>query len=189
MRGWVAFALAFSPALGAVAGESPAIGWPEANNGPQSARAMSPPAPPAAADRLAEVATEKRNPLVSIPLSALSETRDRPLFAVTRRPPPPNAVEGPAAGAAIVSTPSEPERAPFSLVGTIVGRNARVAILLDQATNRVMQLKQGHADSGWTVQNVGIRSIVLKKGDFVETVQLPRPNIPASVPRTGGAAR
>ena len=188
MRGWVALALALSPALGAGAAETPALGRLEANEGARPASAVAAPAPSAAGQLTAGVG-ETANPLASIPLSALSETRNRPLFAVTRRPPPAIISQAPAANATPANSPSERERAPFSLVGTIVGLNAGVAILMDPTTNRVMQVRQGRADSGWTVQSVGARSIVLQKGALIETVQLPHPDGPSPVTRTGEAAR
>jgi general secretion pathway protein N len=128
----------------------------------------------------------KGNPLWSIPLSALSETRDRPLFNVTRRPPPETVVAAPMLDPPTDNKPSELEGPPFTLIGTILSSEARVAVLLDQATSRVTQLRQGKTDAGWTAQSVGARSIVLRKGDSLKTLNLPGLNIPpAAAVRSG----
>jgi hypothetical protein len=82
--------------------------------------------------------------------------------------------------------PSELEGPPFTLIGTILSSEARVAVLLDQATSRVTQLRQGKTDAGWTAQSVGARSIVLRKGDSLKTLNLPGLNIPpAAAVRSG----
>ncbi len=128
----------------------------------------------------------KSNPLWSIPLSALSETRDRPLFNATRRSPPEAGVAAPALQPSAEDKPLEPESPPFALMGTILSSKARVAILLDQTTSRVTQLPQGKIDSGWTALSVGARSIVLRKGDLLRTLNFPGPNVPpaAAIPRS-----
>lgn len=131
----------------------------------------------------------KSNPLWSIPLSALSETRDRPLFNVTRRPPPETVVAAPALKPSAEDHPPEPEGPPFALMGTILSSKARVAVLFDQATNRVTQLPQGKIDSGWTALSVGPRSIVLRKGDSLKTLILPGRNVPPPAAGHGGDKR
>jgi hypothetical protein len=70
------------------------------------------------------------NPLWAIPLSALTATRERPLFSESRRPPivaspivaPPPQRQGDPA-------PPPPEQPSFTLVGTIVSPKASVAVL------------------------------------------------------------
>jgi general secretion pathway protein N len=131
----------------------------------------------------------KSNPLWSIPLSALSETRDRPLFNVTRRPPPETIVAAPALDPSADNKPTELEGPPFALIGTILSSQARVALLLDQATSRVTQLRQGKIDSGWTALSVGARSIVLRKGDALKTLSLPGPNVPSAAAIPSGDNR
>ena len=140
--------------------------------------------PAAAPAPLIPDAPVKSNPLWSIPLSALSETRDRPLFNATRRPPPETVVAAPALKPSAEDKPPELEGPPFALMGTILSSKARVAVLLDQATSRVTQLRQGKIDSGWTALSVGARSIVLRKGDSLKTLNLPGPNVPpaAAIP-------
>jgi general secretion pathway protein N len=125
----------------------------------------------------------KSNPLWAIPLSALSETRNRPLFNATRRPPPETAA-APTLNPSVDEKAAELEGPPFTLAGTIVSSTARVAVLLDQASSKVTQLQQGKTDSGWTALSIGARSIVLRKGDSVKTLNLPGQSVsPASIPK------
>ena len=145
--------------------------------------------PAAAPAPLIPDAPIKSNPLWSIPLSALSETRNRPLFNVTRRPPPETAA--PAAGLSIPAEdkPAELEGPPFALMGTILSSKTRIAVLLDQATSQVTQLREGKMDSGWTAMSVGARSIVIRKGDSLKTLNLPGPNVPPAAAVPSGDSR
>src|SRR5438552_3274555 len=76
------------------------------------------------------------NPLWAIPLTALSTTRERPIFSPSRRPPEPPAV------VAAYVPPAKPEPAPpaepnhplLTLVGTIVGPLEGIGVFLDQVT-------------------------------------------------------
>lgn len=153
--------------------------------GPRAIRSLQPLGDPVASDD-----PPKSNPLSSIPLSALSATRERPLFAATRRPPPANALTGPAPEAAVNDKASKPEQPPFALMGTIISSDARIAVVLDQTTNEVKQIRQGKAASGWSAVFVGARAISLQKGDLVRTVTLPSlDSAPGVTMMTGGAPR
>ena len=170
MKQLALFALALVSTLAAHAGQTALRGGPEVtatiDGAPVADRTLIERLQPAAAPApLIPDAPVKSNPLWSIPLSALSETRDRPLFNVTRRPPPEAVVAAPALNPSADDKPPEPEAPPFALMGTILSSKARVAVLLDQATSRVTQLQQGKINSGWTALSVGARSIVLRKGD------------------------
>lgn len=125
----------------------------------------------------AEDMTSQRNPISAIPLSALSATRDRPLFVSTRRPPPVALAAAPALTAPppIEANPSESERPPFALVGTIVGRDARLALLRNSSTHLVTRLREGNAEMGWLARTVNNLSIVMEKGENVKTLALPSP--------------
>ncbi len=59
------------------------------------------------------------NPLWGIPLTALSGTRDRPIFSSSRRPPAPAVAPAAVPKVVAAAKPREPERPPLSLVGTI----------------------------------------------------------------------
>jgi general secretion pathway protein N len=126
------------------------------------------------------------NPLWSIPLRALTETRERPLFSPSRRPlrpivpAAPDSMQPPPPFAA---APVEPERPPLTLVGTVVGGrpDAGVALLLDATTNIVARARVGESASGWRVSAVAERSIVVEKSGLSVTLALPDPRETAPI--------
>lgn len=130
------------------------------------------------------------NPLWAIPISKLPATRDRPLFSVSRRPPPPAvaaAVEQPPTA---VAKPAAPQTPPFTLVGTIIGEQNRIAIFFDEASKSATRLKEGERASGWTLRSVDPRSAVLEGGGHMVTLDLPEPAAKDSPPpRVSGVAR
>jgi general secretion pathway protein N len=69
---------------------------------------------------------------------------------------------------------AEPERPPLVLVGTIVSADARIAVLLNQTTKLVVQVREGDAESGWRVKAVSPRSTVMERGDKTVAVEFPR---------------
>jgi general secretion pathway protein N len=146
----------------------------------EGARSSDPDAPDgvqASASPAPEDADPRGNPLWSLPLSALSATRNRPLFTATRRPPPPAVVAAPPPNAStpIEAKPTEPERPPFALVGTVT------------------RLREGETELGWRAQAIGPRSIVLQRGAESATLEFPKPSDPpkdmvaadANSPRNG----
>ena len=118
------------------------------------------------------------NPLWAIPLSALSATRDRPLFSASRRPPPPAV-----APAAIVRAPppppppppTEPEKPSLSLVGTIVGDADSFGIFIDQTSKSPLRLKVGEEHDGWMLRSVQKREVTLEKDEQSAVVAMPQP--------------
>ncbi len=117
------------------------------------------------------------NPLRAIPLSALSATRDRPLFSLSHRPPPPAVVPAPAPVAVSPATPTkpaEPERPPLTLLGTVVGQDKRLAIFFNQSTHQPVRLEEGRGESGWRLKSDSPRSAVVEKDGLTVTIDLPR---------------
>jgi general secretion pathway protein N len=117
------------------------------------------------------------NPLWTVPLSALSATRDRPLFSASRRPPivalpvvapPPQKQEALA--------PPPPERPLLTLIGTIVSPEASVAMLQGSNTEAISRLRVGQENDGWQVRGIGLRSIVVEKGPQSIELDLLRPD-------------
>jgi hypothetical protein len=114
--------------------------------------------------------TPTSNPLWSIPLSKLSETRLRPLFTPSRRPPLP------------VVTPSQPTSTPKStadqlqlaLVGTIINNDERFGLFIDPITKTLVRLKAGGEYQGWILKSVTKREVVLEKSRVTTTLSLPR---------------
>jgi general secretion pathway protein N len=128
------------------------------------------------------------NPLWAIPLSALTATRDRPIFVPSRRPPA-AAVAGPPPvqqPVAVVAPPAEPERPQLTLVGVIANETEGFGVFLDQATNSVVRLRTGQDHSGWVLRSVKGREAVLQKGRETATMVLPAPGGPMAAPIPGG---
>jgi general secretion pathway protein N len=117
------------------------------------------------------------NPLWGIPLSALSGTRDRPIFSSSRRPPA--LAVAPAAApkllAAAPPKPREPERPPLSLVGTIAGGDEGFGIFLDQSTRSALRLRIGEDYQGWKLRSVQGREATVEKDQQAVTLALPQP--------------
>jgi general secretion pathway protein N len=118
--------------------------------------AAQPPAPPERA--------QSANPLWAIPLAVLRNTRDRPVFSVSRRPPP--AAVAPVAVAKPPAPPPQPlrvERPQLSLVGTIAGSDQSFGIFVDQTTKAVLRLKIGEDYQGWRLHAVQGREATLMR--------------------------
>ena len=115
------------------------------------------------------------NPLWAIPLTALSSTRQRPIFSSSRRPPLPVVALAPAVKPAAAPTPKEPERPKLTLVGTIASDHERFGIFLDQSTKAALRLRMGGDYQGWTLRSVQGREAVLEKDQDVVTLEMPQP--------------
>jgi general secretion pathway protein N len=127
------------------------------------------------------------NPFSSIPLSALSATRDRPLFSVSRRPPDVPVVPPPPKQEAQPTPP--PEQPSFTLMGTIVSNGGSVAVVQGSNADAISRLRVGEENNGWRVQGIGLRAIVVEKGAQSIELALPKPNAaPADLPRPDGAS-
>jgi general secretion pathway protein N len=142
---------------------------------------------PGAAPRV-ERSDPSGNPLWAIPLSALTATRERPLFLPSRRAPAPAVANTPVAAAP--SPPSTPapvdEQPPLTLVGAIASETEGFAVFLDQATNSVIRLKTGQDHAGWVLQSVKGREATLQKDRRTTTLVLPVPGAMPSTPAPAG---
>jgi hypothetical protein len=115
------------------------------------------------------------NPLWTVPLTALSATRDRPLFSASRRPP---FVAAPIVAPPPKQEPLAPppqERPLLTLVGTIVSRKASLAVLQGSNADAISRVRLGQENNGWRVQGISLRSIVVEKGVQSVILDLPRP--------------
>jgi general secretion pathway protein N len=166
MRLWTL--LAISPALAATAAAGPIDG--RAGLAPQVG------APNRSAPD-SNATSRAGNPLWTIPLSALTATRDRPLFSASRRPPvavvpivapPPQKREAP--------SPPPPERPSLTLMGTIVSSEASVALLQTSNADAFSRLRVGDQNGGWRVQGIDLRSIIVEKGAESVRLGLPKPD-------------
>lgn len=127
------------------------------------------------------------NPLWAIPLSALTATRERPLFLPSRRAPA-AAVAGPVAAAPPPPPPppAQEERPPLVLIGVVAGESEGFAVFLDQTSNGVVRLKTGQDHSGWVLRAVKGREATLHKNGKSEILALPVPGTAGGIP--GGEA-
>jgi general secretion pathway protein N len=103
----------------------------------------------------------RANPLWSLPLTALSATREMPLFSSSRRPlqtPP-----APISTATVATAAPERPQLSVSLVGAIAGNNEGIAIFVDRTSKDIIRLKTGETYSGWTLQTVKGREATLER--------------------------
>ena len=139
---------------------------------PQSSLDAGPPHTQAADVRFANSPNRnsegRDNLLWSTPLTALSATRERPIFSPTRRPPPTIARPTP------IQLPSEGQPV-LTLVGAIAGEDGGLAIFVDSATKAIVRLKPGESHSGWILQEVKVREAILKKEQKIAVLVLPGP--------------
>jgi len=144
-----------------------------------------PPSEPVTSVRVAPAQTPtprplSANPLWGIPLKTLSNTRDRPVFSPSRRPPPAVVAEPE------VSKPSPPPRKvaveppPLSLVGTITGDDASFGIFLDQSNKTALRLKIGEDFQGWKLRSISGREATMQKDGQAAVFALPQPGGEAS---------
>jgi hypothetical protein len=154
---------------------------------------VAPPVAATAAPASGEAAPTSANPLWAIPLSALTATRDRPLFSASRRPPPPAV-----APVAVVPAPppppppAEPEKPNLVLVGTIVGDANSFGIFIDQTSRTALRLKLGEQHEGWTLRSVQKREAMLVKDQQIAVVAMPQPgqaNDAGNEPSSSGPER
>jgi hypothetical protein len=185
----------------AAAVTSRAVADPLDVSGAQDARAASPAASaigahPAALDQVQVVTAPatpapvperalSANPLWAIPLTALSGTRDRPIFSASRRPPPPAVAPAATAKAPVAPKPQEPERPKFSLVGTIASGDEGFGIFLDQSTREALRLKIGEDYQGWRLRSVQGREATLEKDQQAVILALPQPGAGQAVSEFG----
>ena len=117
------------------------------------------------------------NPLWTVPLNALSATRDRPLFSASRRPPiVATPVAAPPPQQEAVAAPPPPERPSLTLIGTIVSPRASLAMLQGSSSEAISRLRIGEENDGWRVRGIDLRSIVVEKGAQSVKLDLPRPD-------------
>jgi hypothetical protein len=116
------------------------------------------------------------NPIAGIPLAALTQTRDRPLFSASRRPPA--VVEAAAPPSPPAPAPVEaprPQAPQFELVGTIINPTSAIALVRSPSSDSVSKLRVGEETDGWRVQSVAPRSIVVESGAQTVTLGFPAP--------------
>jgi len=134
---------------------------------PPPAAAAEPASPPASA-----------NPLWGKPLNRLTATRERPLFAPTRRPPAVAAAPQPVVAPPPPPKPVEPEKPQLSLLGTVAGHE-KLGLFLDSTTKSVVRLKAGENHKGWVLRAVTPREVELARGLDTAVLSMPSPDMKA----------
>lgn len=150
----------------------PASPAPDPAVAPAPATVERPPEPPTAQRALSD------NPLWAIPLGRLTASRERPLFAPTRRPPAPAPVVVSAPVQAAPPPPAEPEKPQLSLLGTIVG-SEKIGLFIDSASKSVVRLKAGENHKGWTLRAVERRQVEFARGLDITVLDIPSPDMKA----------
>ena len=110
----------------------------------------------------AGVTTPVGNVVSAVPLAKLTITRDRPIFSSSRRPPPPPAMMPVIAKPVERAKPAEPENPPLVLVGTVVGEDSGIAVLVEQATENVVKLRVNESHQGWTLRSIQGREVTFQ---------------------------
>jgi len=119
------------------------------------------------------------NPLWAIPLTALTATRERPLFSPTRRAPAPVVANAPMVPQPPPPAPAVVEHPDLILVGTVTGETQGLAVCFEPATHKTVRLLTGQNHKGWILQSVEGKSATLHKGTRTETLVLPPPSATA----------
>lgn len=113
------------------------------------------------------------NPLWAIPLATFSNTRERPIFSLSRRPPPP-AVAPITVVTAPPPKPARVERPQLSLVGTISGSEQSLGIFVEEPTKAALRLKIGEEYQGWRLRTVAAREATLEHDELIAVLSLPQ---------------
>jgi len=122
---------------------------------------------PAGSETAAE--PQSGNPLASLDKSSLKDWVERPLFAPSRkRPPPTAAAQGPAPVAGAKPLPPS-----YELMGVVLDSGRAIALLRKKSDGTSFRVQVGDMLGGWQVSKVEPRAVVLVRGDGTsETVSL-----------------
>ena len=100
-------------------------------------------------------------------LEDLSATRERPLFAPTRRRPPP---AQPKAVTVVAEHPPETPR--MVLTGIIVKPSETIVVLRNVATSESISLRSGESVGPWRVKAQNDHSVILSDGTKQFTLEM-----------------
>lgn len=125
------------------------------------------------------------NPLWSVPLAALSNTNERPIFSASRRRPPPPVISVSAPKAPPMPPSPPPAELRLVLVGTVVGSDQSFGIFVDETSKATLRLKLDGDYQGWRLRSVHRREVTMVRGELAETLTFPKPG--GAAPATGPA--
>jgi len=118
-------------------------------------RSLPDPPAPAAAVMMKRDSVPLESSLSVPPRETYSEVVARPIFSPTRRP---------AVAAAEVAVPAVSEPLDADLVGVVIWPSQRLALVRPNSGDRVLQVPEGGAVSGWIVVTIEPGRIVLGQG-------------------------
>jgi general secretion pathway protein N len=121
-------------------------------------------------DRAHRDLDERGNTLWSIPLVALTTTRERPIF-ISKRRARLTAVKS----STLQTSPSA--QPPFTLVGAIAGETDGIGIFQDGTTKGVIRLKPGESYAGWVLQTLKPREAILRNEQRNAVLAIPNPTL------------
>jgi hypothetical protein len=138
-------------------------------------------------------AREKRrtlpgNPLWDVALSALQETRARPIFSPSRRPPSPPVVAAAPPPPPKPPPPREPDRLKLTLLGTVIGESDAIGVFVDETSKDVIRIRVGESHDGWTLRSIHKRAASFEKNYQGTTLMLPTPGTEQPALSVGGVA-
>jgi hypothetical protein len=112
------------------------------------------------------------NPVAQAPLDSLSDTRNRPLFSQSRRPPAPP--DRPAMARVEHASSPQPALSPpgVALYGIVVGAQGARAFIATGAAERIIGVRPGDDVAGWMVTAITERRLVLSRDDRSATFTL-----------------
>jgi general secretion pathway protein N len=114
------------------------------------------------------------NPLWTVPLAALPDTIERPIFSASRRPSPPPVLSVPALKALPMPPSPPPIELRLVLVGTVVGSDQSVGIFVDETSKATLRLKLDDDYQGWRLGSVNRREVTMVRGEQIETLTFPK---------------
>jgi hypothetical protein len=99
--------------------------------------------------------------------AAFSEILERPLFTEGRTPPEPPTPEQ-----AATLKPGTQSKLTMRLEGIALTPVARVALIRDISSNKLLRLAEGAQHQGWVVESVNATSATLKRGEQTHELML-----------------
>ena len=120
----------------------------------------------ATAVALARAEDQRPSALPWLKLEDLSATRERPLFAPTRRRPPPQEQ------AVTVVAEHPPETPRMVLTGIIVKPSETIVVLRNVATSESISLRSGESVGAWRVEAQNDHSVILSDGTQQFTLEM-----------------
>jgi len=116
-------------------------------------------------DSTLTIETELVMPTYTPPtLAAFGGILERPLFTPGREPPP---EPEPVAAAVVMATPLR-----LNLEGVAVSTEARVAVVRDLSSNKLLRIVEGDKHEGWTLERVHPAGATFSQGDETRELTL-----------------